>query len=85
MATKEVDRRQLQGTVTDAALGLLENLWTTVGDRNSAESEDRDKRPVERKGNRMYKVPTEVTETLPVLPTLRESNSIKAPTWNEVF
>ena len=36
MAAEKVDRGQLQGTVTDAALGLLENLRTTgKGDQKS--------------------------------------------------
>jgi hypothetical protein len=43
-----------------------------------ADSEGGDKHPGERKGSRMHTVPWEVTETLPVLPTQRESNRYKS-------
>ena len=43
-----------------------------------ADSEGGDKHPGERKGSRIHTVPWEVTETLPVLPTQRESNRYKS-------
>lgn len=47
VAAEKVDWGQLQGTVTDAALGLLENLRTTdKGDKGVANSVDRVKNQV---------------------------------------
>lgn len=53
VAAEKVDRGQLQGTVTDAALGLLENLWTTSkGDQKAvANSKGRARSHVERQGS----------------------------------
>lgn len=50
VSTEKVDGGQLQGTVTDAALGLLENLWTTgKGDQEGvANSEGRANSQVKR-------------------------------------
>lgn len=50
VATEKVDWGQLQGTITDAALGLLENLRTTgKGDQKRvANSEGRAKSKVEK-------------------------------------
>lgn len=53
VSTEKVDGGQLQGTVTDAALGLLENLRTTGrGDqKGGANSEGRASSQAERDGS----------------------------------
>lgn len=53
VAAEKVDGGQLQGTVTDAALGLLEDLRTAgKGDQKEvAESEDRAESQVQREGS----------------------------------
>lgn len=84
VATQEVDWRQLQGTVTDAALGLLENLWTTGRRQTVANNEGRDKHPVEEETGCTWSLRRTQKPCL-FLPPKGSQRGTKAPTWSKVF